>query len=269
MGKNTSIEWKSHTFNPWWGCVKVSLGCDNCYAEKWSKRTGDNIWGANSERKFFSDNHWSEPLKWEKDAAKKHIHQRVFCASMGDVFEDRDDLNPWREKLWALIDQTPNLDWLLLTKRVNNIKKIVPWEKDWPVNVFLGATIENQEIANEKIPVLLDNNASLHFISCEPLLGHIDIVNWLSSKKHIKWVIVGGESGARARAANPQWIKSLRDQCKKYKVPFLFKQWGAWRPAKNIPNKKIFKTDDREDMIKLSKKYAGRDLDGRIWNEVP
>jgi protein gp37 len=130
MGKNSSIEWTDHTFNPWWGCTKVSPGCEHCYAEAWAKRVGANVWGSKSERRFFTEKHWSEPLKWNADAESEKTRKRVFCASMADVFEARIDLNPWRLKLWNLIEITPWLDWLLLTKRPQNIAERVPWKND-------------------------------------------------------------------------------------------------------------------------------------------
>lgn len=121
MAKNSSIEWTDHTFNPWWGCAGVSPGCDNCYAEAWAKRVGEDIWGARKPRRFFGEKHWCEPLKWNDEAQKQGHRRRVFCASMADVFELRSDLDPWRDRLWVLIDQTPWLDWLLLTKRPQDI----------------------------------------------------------------------------------------------------------------------------------------------------
>jgi protein gp37 len=135
MGKNSSIEWTHHTFNPWWGCSKISSACDNCYAEKWAKRSGQEVWGASADRRFFGDSHWNEPIKWNRDAEKSRSRQRVFCASMADVFEGRSDLDASRKKLWNVIFQTPMLDWLLLTKRIENVDKMVPWEKKWPDNV--------------------------------------------------------------------------------------------------------------------------------------
>ncbi|HEX4264577.1 MAG TPA: DUF5131 family protein, partial [Verrucomicrobiae bacterium] len=117
MGKNSSIEWTDHTFNPWWGCTKVSPGCEHCYAETWAHRVGQDVWGAKQDRRFFTDKHWQEPIRWNADAAESKKRRRVFCASMADVFENRDDLNKWRSKLWQLIIDTPWLDWLLLTKR--------------------------------------------------------------------------------------------------------------------------------------------------------
>jgi len=132
MAKNSSIEWTHHTFNPWWGCTKVSPACDHCYAETWAKRVGQAVWGKESPRRFFSDKHWTEPIRWNADAVADGERRRVFCASMADVFESRAELNPWRIRLWELIEATPMLDWLLLTKRPQNIGKMVPWEKKWP-----------------------------------------------------------------------------------------------------------------------------------------
>lgn len=123
MGKDTGITWTDSTFNPWWGCEKVSPGCTNCYAATFDKRVGGDHWGAKAGRRFFGDKHWREPEKWNRDAAKSGERHRVFCASMADVFEDRDDLVQPRIRLFHLISETPNLDWLLLTKRPENIRR--------------------------------------------------------------------------------------------------------------------------------------------------
>jgi protein gp37 len=239
MGKNSKIEWTHHTFNPWWGCVKVSPACKHCYAEAWAKRTGNDVWGHNAPRRFLSDRHWKEPLKWPPG--------RVFCASMADVFEDREDLDPSRQRLWALIEQTPNLDWLLLTKRPECIDKTTVW----PPNVWMGVTAENQEYASLRIPLLLETNATTRFLSCEPLLGPLNLSPWLD--KGIDWVIAGGESGAKARPTNPEWFRSLRDQCVNAGVPFFFKQWGQWS----------------SDGSPVGKNRAGRILDGETWDQIP
>ena len=122
MGVETKIAWTDHTFNPWWGCVKVSPGCANCYAETFAKRTGHAVWGAETDRRFFGDKHWAEPVKWNLAAAKAGVRRRVFCGSMCDVFEGpRPLLDDWRDQLWTLIRYTPNLDWLLLTKRPESL----------------------------------------------------------------------------------------------------------------------------------------------------
>jgi protein gp37 len=135
--------------DPSWGCTKVSQACKLCYAEAWARRTGGHYWGPRAPRRFFGDQHWKEPLNWNDEAAALGNHRRVFCASMADVFEYRAELTPWREKLWDLIEQTPNLDWLLLTKRPQRIALHNRWSA-WPSNVWLGSTVENQRTADER-----------------------------------------------------------------------------------------------------------------------
>lgn len=248
MGENSKIEWTDHTYNPWWGCVKVSPGCEHCYAETFAKRTGHAIWGpaATTQRRTFGDKHWQEPLKWNEDAVKAGRPQRVFCASMADVFEDHPQLLEERLRLWKLIDQTPMLDWLLLTKRPENIVEMAPcsWVTDGcPSNVWIGTSVENQAAANKRLPVLASIPAKVHFLSCEPLLGPVDLSPWM---RKIEWVIAGGESGHSARPMEADWVRSLRDQCQAAAVPFFFKQWGG-----------------------RNKKAAGRELDCRTWDQIP
>jgi len=277
VGKNSAIEWTHHTFNPWWGCTKVSPGCKHCYAEKWSRRVGLSVWGARSARRFFSDAHWQEPLRWNSESEMTGIRRRVFCASMADIFEARADLDPWRSRLWALIESTPALDWLLLTKRPEHVASKIPWNNHWPANVWLGTTAENQLWASRRIPILLEHAAAVRFVSCEPLVGPVDLTRWLGSKRQqggIDWVIAGGESGGKARPMNPDWARSLRDQCLKEGAAFHFKQWGQWRPDSAIAStsKKSCVVESQggsAKLIRLSKHAAGRDLDGRTWDEFP
>ena len=252
MGKDSGIEWTHHTFNPWWGCVKVSDACLHCYAEAWAKRVGQELWGVNSARRFFGDAHWREPIRWNAEAERSGERRRVFCSSMADVFEDRPDLEPHRARLWELIAATPMLDWLLLTKRPEHVEASVPWS-EWPQNVWLGTTAESQKWADIRIDVLSKIPARVRFLSCEPLLGYVDLSRWLED---IDWVIAGGESGGKARPMQLAWARALRDQCTEAGVAFLFKQWGNWRP-------------DGEVMERMSKKAAGRLLDDRTWDEYP
>jgi protein gp37 len=280
MGRNSEITWTHHTFNPWWGCTKISEACTNCYAEAWSKRSGVK-WGPAAERRFFKEDHWNEPVKWNKEAKNSGERRRVFCASMADVLEFRHDLDSWRERLWKLIEDTPRLDWLVLTKRPENFAKMIPWSSNWPPNIWIGTTAENQERANERVPVLIEHPALIKFVSCEPLLGPIDLSQWLNHRNHkrsqagIDWVIVGGESGINARPMNPMWGRILRDQCSATQVPFHFKQWGCWRPSNNgaKPGVRITRLNDPDSksviFIWKGKKASGRDLDGRIWDEIP
>jgi protein gp37 len=275
MGQNSSIEWTDHTFNPWWGCAKVSPACQNCYAELWAKRTGHQIWGNGKDRRFFTDRHWHEPYDWNTEAAKRNTRRRVFCASMADVFEDYQALNIWRERLWALINVTPWLDWLLLTKRPENISRMTPWEKMWPKNVWLGTTVENADFAKKRLPLLLKHPAAVRFLSCEPLLGPIDLRPWFSSSAlyPIDWVIAGGESGPAARAMHPDWASNLLQQCREAAVPFHFKQWGHWVPADpqvEAEHETLILGNERPvKMVRLTKKRAGRILEGTTWNGLP
>lgn len=275
MGKDSRIEWTHHTFNPWWGCVKVSPACKHCYAEAWAKRVGLDVWGGRADRRFFSDAHWGQPLKWNAEAAAVGERRRVFCASMADVFEARDDLDLWRERLWPLIEATPHLDWLLLTKRPEYVSQCVPWGNKWPHNVWLGATVENQHWAEKRLPHLLRYPATVRFASCEPLLGSLDLQRWLRrASRRLDWVIAGGESGHRARPMHPAWARGLRDQCAGAGVPFHFKQWGQWRPNVGTGVKgrlqAVMKHDgDSAVMVKLGKHASGRALDGAEWDGLP
>lgn len=279
MAKNSHIEWTHHTFNPWWGCAKVSPACENCYAEQWAKRVGQQLWGKRATRRFFGDVHWKEPLAWNEQARLTRKRHRVFCASMADVFEKRAELDVHRERLWKLILSTPSLDWLLLTKRPENIAGMVPWENvPWPRNVWLGTTVENQQFAEVRLPHLLRHAAAVRFLSCEPLLGAIDLTKWFSSAGlyPIDWVIAGGESGPGARPMHPDWANTLLKQCGDARVPFHFKQWGHWVPAEiaaetanakatviNLPAERPVK------MVRLPKKEAGRMLAGQTWDGLP
>lgn len=273
MAKDSDIEWTHHTFNPWWGCVKLSPACAHCYAEVWARRVGMDLWGGNAPRRFFGENHWHEPLRWDAEARRRGVRARVFCASMADVFEPRADLDPWRERLWNVIENTPHLDWLLLTKRPGQIKHTYPWRTNPRANVWLGTTAENQRWAARRIDRLLSVEAYVRFLSCEPLLSAIDLTPWLE-RGQINWVIAGGESGPQARPTHPNWIRSLRDQCEKHAVPFHFKQWGHWSPeAQGEPAKKVVELKDEAGRLeRLSwrpKKYSGRVLDGQIWDRYP
>ncbi|HXR93554.1 MAG TPA: phage Gp37/Gp68 family protein [Steroidobacteraceae bacterium] len=257
MGENSKIEWTDHTFNPWVGCEKISPACDHCYAESWAKRTGNAaLW--EGQRRRTSEANWRQPLKWNGNAAAAGKRARVFCASLADVFDNKVP-EQWRADLFALIRKTPSLDWLLLTKRIGNVWEMTQramWSigmhpgmhHSLPENVWLGATVANQEEAERDIPKLLHAPARVRFLSCEPLLGPIDLRGlWHRCPTHdydggfclqdcgdwrwLSWVIVGGESGPHARPMHPGWAFSLRDQCREAGVPFLFKQWGEWEIA--------------------------------------
>jgi len=411
--ENTKIEWATHTFNPWEGCAKVSPGCKNCYAEGQHrvhhaalKYSSGTCWGVGAPRLGKSADNWKKPLKWNREAQAAGIRARVFCASMADVFEGQSaasrlfigetaqvptgggntrtvtfvDIAVERLRLLRLIYDTPHLDWLLLTKRPENIVPALAsahallegqelrtdadhffssWLYRWsksieaPANVWLGTSVENQEQADIRVPQLLAAPAALRFLSCEPLLGPVDLgfmlghtltkkpdsmffeydawydnTHYICENGHISgfklksealgrdaclschgtlkawkpgvdWVIVGGESGPRARPMHPDWARGLRDQCNAAVVAFLFKQWGEYEPYEQNAQHpfwddtkgflhdghalKFYDSEtgemgkqwhpmgehDEVQFRKVGKHEAGRQLDGRTWDELP
>jgi protein gp37 len=280
MGQTTNIAWCDHTFNPWWGCVKVSRGCEHCYMQTFLKRVGQERYfgpSKTTQRRFFSDKHWLEPRKWNREAEVAGVRRRVFCASMADVFEDNPALVGERVRLFRLIESTPSLDWLLLTKRPENLLAMLPhsWTHFEPMpNVWLGTSVEDQRAADERIPLLLQTPAAVRFLSAEPLLGPVELFDtsegalrgvavirsggqshdgpsgpseWFDdSYSGIDWVIAGGESGPNYRPLDLDWARSLRDQCTSAGVSYFFKQIGGRTHA-----------------------AGGRLLDGRTWDQFP
>ncbi len=255
MGENSSISWTDHTFNAWHGCTKIAhpdgSGCDHCYADTLSVRFGrKNLWGKDSDRLAMSDAQWRKPLAWNRDAETAAEPAFVFCASMGDVFEPRDDLIETRNRLFDLIGETPWLVWLLLTKRPEQMRRLAPesWDDGWPSNVWAGTSVEHQAAAELRIPRLLSVPASRRFLSCEPLLGPIDLSGLRAG---LDWVIVGGESGAGHRALDLAALGTLVAQCDAAGLPVWVKQdsgqhagkqgrirgelWRHERPAALIP----------------------------------
>ena len=208
-------------------------------ARRWGRA---DLWRRHGERRLPSEQYWREPITWNDQAAREDGPFRVFCASMADVFEDHPALPGERDRLWDLIDRTPALTWMLLTKRVENAARMAPWPQ-WPANVWLGCSVETQRWADARVPVLLDQPAAVRFLSCEPLLAPVDLSRWI---QRLDWIIVGGESGARARPMNPEWARLIRDHSVAARVPFFFKQVGGRTP-----------------------RAGGRELDGRTWDEWP
>ncbi|MBP0589317.1 phage Gp37/Gp68 family protein [Paraburkholderia sp. LEh10] len=305
MSENSKIEWTDHTFNPWEGCQKVGPGCDHCYAETRNARFAGGTainWGPGALRRRTSPANWRRPLQWNKAHAEFFAQhgrrQRVFCASLADVFDNAVD-PAWRRDLFDLIELTPNLIWLLLTKRIGNVFEMVARARshDWLAgrdNVWLGATIVSQAEADRDIPKLLKVPARVRFLSMEPLLGPVQLDQFHPTREPVlppliegvDWVIVGGESGHGARPINPAWARSLRDQCAAAGVRFLFKQWGEWMPADaddcdpGIGNRRLMWSDgvaySEQDgqraaalMAHVGKKAAGRLLDGRTHDQFP
>ncbi|WP_216586639.1 DUF5131 family protein [Streptomyces brasiliscabiei] len=283
MGDNTGIEWTDATFNPWWGCSRISPACRNCYAADTARRWGHDVFHLRGERRMLSDAYWRTPLKWNRTAQQSGTPTRVFCASMADVFEDHPQVTEARDRLWQLIEQTPWLRWQLLTKRPENIAAMAPWGDTWPDHVWIGTSVENQRYAEERIPHLLKINAPVRFLSCEPLVEQISLQPYLAdvtTGAGIHWVIAGGESGAKARPMNPTWARALRDQCDAAGTSYFFKQWGEWAPSGRIAiggsqrghalvGDPVDELGHRVEMVRVGKKKAGRRLDGRLHDAVP
>ncbi len=253
MGETTGISWTDHTFNPWWGCMKVSPGCTNCYALTLSKRYGRDIWGpASTTERMRTKGPWKDILKWDKATKRDGVRRKVFCASMSDFFEEHWQLDEWRDEAIDILSQLEWLDVQLLTKRPENILSMVPvaWRQNWPAHIWIGTSVENQETADKRIPELLKVPAAIRFLSCEPLLSEIDLgkaspcgyycdpgVDGYGHHDHafwtpgivpaIHWAIVGGESGHHARPMQLDWAQSIVDQCQAAGVAVWVKQLGG------------------------------------------
>jgi len=287
--ERSKIAWTDHTFNPWIGCTKVSDGCKYCYAETLMDHRYQKVkWGPQGTRVRTSEAYWKKPLQWNKEKWEECIEcgwrgpvsdthvdcpqcdceelkptrQRVFCASLADVFEERKDtfMGAWRVLLFELIEKTPNLDWLLLTKRPENIEIMIPqtWLTGFPDNVWLGISAESQKEFDGRIPILESigrrYRPTVIFISAEPLLSPIDMDGWLDEEdcgdedascwsRPIDWVIVGGESGTEARPMQIDWARALLNQCKQSDVAFFMKQLGG--KADKLHNMNDFPEDIR------------------------
>lgn len=304
MAENSKIQWTHHTFNPWRGCTKVSEGCAHCYAESMSARNPAVLgeWGPTGTRVVAAESYWREPAKWNRAAEAAGGRRRVFCASLADVFEDWpgtmsaadgaalfacNECGAWRtmermchgpsahypvtmddarERLFKLIGATPYLDWLLLTKRPENVVRLTRRAIDpfyapggngaaepngldaaafgdlYP-NVWLGTSAENQRRLDERAPHLLRVPARVRFVSAEPLLGPLDLRRWLDPVRGVNWVIVGGESGAGARPFDPDWARVIVDQCQDAGVACFVKQMGQ-NPVGLTVRKKGGELDD-------------------------
>lgn len=239
MGAQSKIEWTDSTFNPWLGCTKVARArgvpsaCDFCYAEKWAKRSGQVEWGGHPRRRTTESN-WRNPLTWNSRArffqAEHGRRQRVFCASLADVFDNQVD-PAWRSDLFKLIRKCDQLDWQLLTKRPQNIRKMLPpdWNNGYP-NVWLGTTAEDAAAYKQRTPYLFRIPARIHFVSYEPAIGPLGKLDPHGLSPD--WLIIGGESGVRSdlfRSTNPEWVREAILECRRVGTAPFFKQWGTYR----------------------------------------
>ena len=268
MAGNTKIEWTDHTFSPWRGCQKVSPGCDHCYAEAITLRFKHASWGPGAERTLQSDKYWQQPFRWNKAAQKAGERRRVFCASMADVFDNAAPLSE-RQRLWALIWATPNLDWQILTKRPENMAKMLPadWGDGWP-NVWLGISAEDQERYDHRWPILADVPAVVRFVSYEPALGPVSMMPKTHGDIWPDWTIVGGESGPGARPMHPDWARNARDETIHGGGAFFFKQYGRYQNNPLYPYWAMNMAKVKE-LDPPANGKGGALLDGRLWREFP
>ncbi|SOC46618.1 protein gp37 [Rhizobium subbaraonis] len=297
MAENSAISWTRHTWNPWMGCTKLTPACDGCYAEAlMDKRYGKVQWG-NHPRVRTGKHTWNDPVRWQRQAEKDGDRPFVFCASLADIFDNQVDPQ-WRADAFEVMRKTPNLVYLLLTKRPQNIVKLADEAGGLPANAALGATCEDQPRADENLPALQVAKIELQplftFGSFEPLIGEIVATpSWLPD-----WIIVGGETdqgGHKARPTHPDWMRSLRDQAAAAGKPFHLKQWGEWAPqlgSVDLPdNPEISRyqwaewdgeewefwdrpmwcdeLDPEHSMIRAGKKHTGRMLDGVTHDAFP
>jgi protein gp37 len=278
MAAQSKIEWTDSTFNPWVGCTKITRprgaasACDFCYAEGWSKRSGQVKWGNNPRRRT-TDSYWRHPLSWNAEAPDfQRAHgrrQRVFCASLADVFDNQVDPQ-WRAELFALIRECDQLDWQILTKRPQNIRKMLP--ADWGsgyANVWLGTTTEDAQAYRQRAAHLLKLPAIVHFISYEPAMGPIGA---LEIDGHAPdWLIIGGESGVRAdrlRHTEPQWARDAIAECRRVGAAPFLKQWGTYASNPHVVEEGL----PTRDAMRLDPPENGKGggmLDGRLWREFP
>jgi protein gp37 len=312
VGK-TKIEWTEYSWNPVTGCTPASEGCQNCYAKRMANRLAGRC-GYPADDPFRVTLHpekLEEPLKWKKP-------RRVFVCSMGDLFHEQVP-DEYIAKVWEIMNNASHHTFLILTKRPQRMKDFLArlgWyihDRDgYPMeavldeggkytlkNVWLGVTAENQQRADERIPILLQIPAAVRFVSIEPMLGPVDLslsdgvdlsmsvgTGLKPGKSYLinslDWVICGGESGSGARPMHPDWVRSLRDRCQAAGTPFFFKSWGEWAEHKERYGGGLFikldgslgcQGDYWEDnavaVRKVGKKKAGRLLDGRTWDEIP
>jgi protein gp37 len=290
MSAKTHIEWTDATWNPVTGCSKVSGGCKHCYAERDWARLSANPKTRYYGREFTDVQCHADvldlPLRWTRP-------RRVFVNSMSDLFHeavpDEFIADVFRTMAWA-----HQHSFLVLTKRPERMLRLltdIEWEdsvtdnahecRDWPwplANVWLGVSLEDQDTANERLPLLLQTPAAVRWVSAEPLLedvtifsldGPIDVPD--GARSPIDWVVAGGESGPKARPMHLDWARSLRDQCAAACVPFMFKQWGEWSPTVPVVNETAHRTEQRDlgGMARIGKKRAGRLLDGIEHNGYP
>ena len=240
MSDRSPIEWTEATWNPVTGCTKVSPGCAHCYAERFAERFR-GVPGHPYERGFdlqLRPERLGQPLRWREP-------RLIFVNSMSDLFHEEVSF-AYIEQVFEVMERATWHTFQVLTKRGERLREVATRLR-WPSNIWMGVSVENQRWTC-RVDVLRETPAAVKFLSCEPLLGPL-----ILDLRGINWVIVGGESGPGARRMQPEWARSIRDQCRSARVPFFFKQWGAH--------------DERG--VRRGKHVAGRVLDGKTWDEMP
>ena len=266
MAKETNISWCDCTFNPWIGCTKVSEECKYCYAEVIAaKPTIKTPWGLGKPRRPASEEKWKEPINWNAEAVRSGVRKKVFCASMADVF-DHEAPDGSRARLFDLIQSTPQLDWLLLTKRPQliegQLKEIGVWDLLPLPNVWIGFTAGDQENFDARWPIVREIPAVVRFCSYEPALGPITLTS--DTAGELDWLICGGETHTEkymGRAMDPSWAQSIRNQCLRKKISFFFKQWGNWIPDGGKHDWHGKTSDVFSQKVEI--------LDGMEWKQFP
>ena len=278
MGARSKIEWTDSTFNPWVGCTKIARSkgapsaCDFCYAEKWAKRSGQVEWGDRPRRRT-TDAYWRNPITWNQQAKAFQVQygrrQRVFCASLADVFDNQVN-SSWRSDLFDLIRRCDQLDWQLLTKRPQNIQKMLP--RDWGIgypNVWLGTTAEDARAYQQRVPHLLKVRSAIHFVSYEPAIGPLEQLD--VDGLFPDWLIIGGESGVRSdliRYTDPQWARDAIAECQRLGVAPFLKQWGTYKNNPCVVEGSCSVQQAMQFDPPENGKGGGK-LDGRLWREFP
>jgi len=267
MAKDTQISWTDHTFNPWIGCAKVSEECLYCYAEALAGRhpTTKTKWGKGKRRRPVSEDAWEKPICWNATAKRDGVRKKVFCASMADIFDPEAPAES-RARLFEMIRETPELDYLTLTKRPEFIKdqlqEIGVWDLLPLPNVWLGFSAGNQENFDVRWPIIREIPALVRFCSYEPAIGPIVLPP--DTVHHLDWLICGGETHREkymGRRMDPEWARSIRNQCLRKEISFFFKQWGNWLPDGD--------THDWHGKTSTTFSEKGELLDGMEWQQFP
>ncbi len=281
---DSKIEWTDDTLNFWWGCQKVSDACKFCYAERVALHFKPEVvlWGGDgSTRLLRLDAAFRDLARIENKAKHQGRPRRVFVQSMADICEERADLYDAQRQAWDVLDKYGRAGWvipMLLTKRTE-VMALRAREWGWPAAAWALTTVENQKAHDERVPHLLEIDAPVRALSCEPFLSDVRFtppgVPWLNVRDHgkaIHWIIAGGESGPQARPTHPRWFRSLRDQALQGGAAFHFKQWGEWAPEdrpEKLEQAQLLDLPTEGMVRRVGKKAAGRLLDGREWNEIP